>query len=168
MASGIDRNPATTAAYAARRRRWTLTFLSTNVSMLMGRAIPLERLIRLQLLDAGDSARDFDRFRTRQGFQVTIGQGDEAAAGAEFHGFAGGQRQFGLAAAFGYDERAGLRVLVDRAGGVGRTARGEQDNGSDERLPHVQYRCSHRLCCISQGIFALCMRTYMRWKLNRN
>ena len=107
------------------------------------------------LLDAGDAARNFDRFRAGQGLEVTIGQGDETAVGAEFHGLAGGQRQLRLAAAFRHDQRTGLSVLVDRAGGKGRATRCGKSDGDDERLPHFAISVfPHRLCCILQGIIA--------------
>src|SRR5262245_10913926 len=79
-----------------------------------------------RLLDASGAARDLDRFRAGQGFEVTIGESDETAARAKLYRLAGAQRQFALGAAFGHDQGPRLGIPVDRAGGESRTAHGQQ------------------------------------------
>jgi hypothetical protein len=120
-----------------------------------GRAIRPAFAVSLSanLLDAGDAARNLDRLAAGQRLDVAIRHGDEAAARAEIHSLAGPDRQFGLAATLGDDQRARLAVEIDRARSLRRCSSSQHGERGDKGLQHFSPGGSHRLCCRALALF---------------
>jgi hypothetical protein len=91
----------------------------------------------LSLFNRNLAAFDLDSLAAGQGFAITIGKSDEAAAVAEFDRFTGADLQFSLARALRHDDRLGVRVTILDAGSKGRSSRDRTQKNGNCKLVHI-------------------------------